>query len=227
MPRLKKLDIPFTLTARAYDSIKQYILDGRLDEDDRLTEESLATQLGISKSPIREALNRLESEGLIRIEARRGAHLRRFTPEEMQELYDVREALEVHVVRTVRITPALLSELDKSIKRSRSLLKINDKARYIEEDVRFHALLAQATGNGELCRILRNVQNQIWLSRRKTYDLSSSLAPGFHQSIADALRRNDREKAQSAMRQHIANVRQRLVAFLADQREEERSVASV
>ena len=214
---MKKLTIPNTLTRRAYDSIKEYILEGRLDENDRLTEEALANQLGISKSPIREALNRLESEGFIRIAPRRGAYLRQFSPDEMEQLYDVREALEVHVTRTAHVTPALLNELDKSVKRSRALLKANDKAKYIEEDVRFHGLLADATNNRELCRVLQNVQNRIWLSRRKTYDLSSSVAPDFHQSIVDALRKNDREEAQSAMRRHITNVRQRLVAFLAAQ----------
>ncbi len=119
MPRLKKLTIPYTLTTRAYDSIKEYILEGRLDEEDRLTEESLANQLGISKSPIREALNRLESEGFIRIAPRRGAYLRRFTLEEIKELYDLREALEVHVARTAHLTPSLLTELDDSVKRLR------------------------------------------------------------------------------------------------------------
>ena len=215
MARLKKLNIPETLTARAYDSIKQFILEGRLGETDRLTEEALATQLGISKSPIREALNRLESEGFIRIAPRRGAYLRQFSPHEMQQLYDLREAMEVHVVRTARVTPELLEELDQSVKRSRSLLKVNEKLKYIEEDVRFHSLLADATENRELCRVLQNVQNRIWLSRRKTYDLSSSVAPDFHQAIVDALRKEDREEAQSAMRRHIANVRERLVEYLA------------
>jgi DNA-binding GntR family transcriptional regulator len=215
MARLKKLSIPETLTARAYDSIKEFILDGRMGEADRLTEESLATQLGISKSPIREALNRLESEGFIRIAPRRGAYLRQFSPAEVQQLYDLREALEVHVARTAHVTPGLLEELDDSVKRSRSLLNVNDKAKYITEDVRFHSLLADATENRELCRVLQNVQNRIWLSRRKTYDLSSSIAPDFHQAIVDALRRNDREEAQSAMRRHIGNVRERLVAYLA------------
>jgi len=227
MPLLKKLSIPNTLTTRAYDSIKQHILEGRLDEDDRLTEESLANQLGISKSPIREALNRLESEGLIQIAPRRGAYLRRFSLAEIDELYDLREALEVHVTRTARLTPSLLAGLEKSVKRSRSLLKVNDKAKYIEEDVRFHGLLANATTNGELCRVLQNVQNRIWLFRRKTYDLSSSEAPDFHQAIVAALRHNDRDEAQSVMRQHIANVRQRLVAFLAHQDGMERSIATI
>lgn len=82
---MKKLKIPTNLTTLAYNSIKEYILDGRLDENSRLTEEFLSTQLGISKSPIREALNRLEAEGLIRIEPRKGAYLRRLSVTEVTD----------------------------------------------------------------------------------------------------------------------------------------------
>src|SRR5437764_3615243 len=141
---MRKLKIPTNLTALAYRSIKDYILEGRLDEDSRLTEEFLSGHLGISKSPIREALNRLETEGLIRIEPRKGAYLRRLSPEEVHDLYDIREALETHVVRTARLAPALFAELHQSLKRQRSYLKANDRARYIEEDVHFHAQLANA-----------------------------------------------------------------------------------
>src|SRR5215467_13310199 len=125
---MKKLKIPSNLTTLAYNSIKEYILEGRLDEDSRLTEEFLSTQLGISKSPIREALNRLEAEGLIRIEPRKGAYLRRLSAVEVADLYDLREALEVHVMRTAKVTPALLGELRQSLKRQRAFLKANDKA---------------------------------------------------------------------------------------------------
>lgn len=136
---MKKLKIPSNLTTLAYNSIKEYILDGRLNEDSRLTEEFLSSQLGISKSPIREALNRLESEGLVRIEPRKGAYLRRPSSQEVTELYDLREALETHVVRTAKLTPAILGELQQSLKRQRSFLKANDRKYYIEEDVHFHA----------------------------------------------------------------------------------------
>src|SRR5436190_22084868 len=112
---MRKLKIPTNLTSLAYKSIKEYILEGRLDEDSRLTEEFLSGQLGISKSPIREALNRLESEGLIRIEPRRGAYLRSYTAEEGNELYDFREALEVHVIRRAKVTSGLLNALRNSI----------------------------------------------------------------------------------------------------------------
>jgi DNA-binding GntR family transcriptional regulator len=211
---MKRIDIPSNLTTLAYNNIREYILAGRLDEESRLTEDFLSSQLGISKSPVREALNRLEAEGLIRIEPRKGAYLRRLTPVEINELYDTREALEAHVVRTATLTPALLAELRQSLKRQRALLKANDKPHYIGEDVRFHSLLAQATGNGYLCSMLDNIQNQIWLSRRKTYDLSGSSAPDYHEAIVKALAANDRPKAQQAMRDHVANVRQRLLHFL-------------
>ena len=128
---MRKLKIPNNLTALAYHSIKEHILDGRLDEDSRLTERSLSSRLGISKSPIREALNRLEAEGLIHIEPRKGAYLRRLSMSEMNELYHLREALEVHVVRIAKLTPALLSELYQSVKRQRALLKANDKPHHI------------------------------------------------------------------------------------------------
>ena len=211
---MKKLRIPSNLTTRAYSSIKEYILAGRLDEHSRLTEEFLSGQLGISKSPIREALNRLETEGLIRIEPRKGAYLRLLSPEEVADLYDLREALETHVVRTAKPTVAMLARLRQSLERQRDFLSANDRAHYMEEDVAFHAELAQATHNAQLCAVLRNIQNQIWLSRRKTYDLSSSSAPDCHQAIVDALETGDRDKAVSAMRSHIQHVRQRLLEFL-------------
>ncbi len=216
---MKKLKIPSNLTMLAYQSIKEYILEGRLDEDSRLTEEFLSTQLGISKSPVREALNRLETEGLIRIEPRKGAYLRRLSPEEVTDLYGLREALETYAVRTAKLTPALIAELHQSLKRQRAYLKANDKPRYIEEDVHFHSELARATNNQHLCGILENIQNQIWLSRRKTYDLSSSTAPDYHDSILTSLERKDRVQAETIMREHIQTVRQRLVEFLESRSE--------
>jgi DNA-binding GntR family transcriptional regulator len=214
MRSLKKIEAPQNLTALAYDSIKSYILREDLDEETRLTEEFLASQLGISKSPVREALNSLHTQGLIRIEARRGAYLRRFTVQEVKDLYELREALEVYAVGAAVITPELLSELYESNKLTRKFVKSNDRTRHIQEDTKFHGLIALATGNAELCRVLANVQNQIWLCRRKTYDLSATTAPDAHKAILGALERGNRAEAQSAMQTHIALVRRRLIGFM-------------
>jgi DNA-binding GntR family transcriptional regulator len=214
MIAIKKLAQPQNLTSLAYESIKTYILRGELDEESRLTEEALSNQLGISKSPVREALNSLQTEGLIRIEPRRGAFLRRFTAKEVKDLYDLRQTLEVYAVSIAEITPELIGELQKSVDRTKKFLKLKDKLGHIKEDIQFHGVIAQATGNAELFRVLSNIQNQIWLCRCKTYSLSSSTAPVAHQNILDALSRNDRKTAQAAMRTHVALVRNRLVRFL-------------
>jgi DNA-binding GntR family transcriptional regulator len=211
---MKKLETPQNLTALAYNSIKAYILNEDLDERTRLTEELLSKHLGISKSPVREALNSLHTEGLVRIEARRGAHLRRFSAKEVEDLYGLREALEIYAVGAAEITPGLIAELRKSTQRTRRFLKANDKLSHIEEDAKFHGLIATATGNAELSRVLTNIQNQIWMCRRKTYDLSSSTAPDAHQAILEALENGNRKQAQAAMRSHISLVRQRLIAFM-------------
>src|SRR6201999_1162478 len=157
---IRKLTAPQNLTALAYDSIKRHILEGKLDENTRLTEEFLSNRLGISKSPVREALNSLETEGLIHIEPRRGARLRRFSVQEVKNLYDLRENLEVFAVIRAEVTPSLLSELSKSVERTRKFVKANDKNKHIEEDTHFHNSIAAATGNEELGRVLKNIQDQ-------------------------------------------------------------------
>ena len=214
---MKKLDIPSDLTTRAYDSIKEYILEGRLDQDTRLTELQLSNQLGISRSPVREALNSLETEGLIRIESRRGAFLRRFSPKEISDLYDLRQVLEVYALQAAEITPELLADLGESVERTRCLLRDNKKQEFIEEDMRFHGLITNATGNQPLCKVFGNIQTQIWLFRCKTYNLSSSTAPAAHQKILDALRDRDRWKAQAAMSEHITYVRHQLLHLVNEQ----------
>jgi DNA-binding GntR family transcriptional regulator len=218
-PAIKAFPVPQSLTALAYESIKRYILEGKLDNNPRLTEESLSTQLGISKSPVREALNSLQAEGLIRIQPRRGAYLRQFSVKEVKDLYDLRETLEVYAVGAAKITPELIAELTKSVTRTGKFLKANDKIKHIEEDTVFHGAIANATENVELSRVLQNIQNQIWLCRCKTYDLSSSSAPDAHRAILEALKENDRTKAQDVMRNHISHVRRRLIDFLQHDQE--------
>ena len=214
MHGITRIEPAKTLTKLAYDSIKAYILRETFDEDEKLTEEILSKRLGISKSPVREALNSLSTEGLVRIEPRRGAYLRRFSRQEVLDLYNLREALEVYAVSTAHVTPKLLTEMRKSIRRTKKLLKAGDKKGHIEEDTLFHGLISTASGNAELSKILANIQNQIWLCRRKTYDLSSSSAPYAHQAILTAFESGDRKAAEDAMRNHIALVRERLLAFM-------------
>lgn len=213
---MKRIRIPENLTTLAYKSIKNYILDGRLDHGARLTEEFLAQQLGISKSPIREALNRLETEGLIRIEPRRGAYLRTFSTEEIREIYDVREALEMHAVSRIQVTPALIQDLRASVDRARKYLAANERSRYIEEDISFHERVAEASGNMRLAKVLENLQCQVWLFRRKTFAPSTTTAVENHSAIVESLARGDKERAERFMGEHISEVREKLIQYLSE-----------
>ena len=217
MPTIEKLDPQNSLTELAHRSIKRYILEGSLDSESRLTEDFFAQQLGISKSPVREAMNTLQSEGLLRIERRRGAYLPRFTLAEVEDLYQLREALEVFVAGTAKITPKFLAELGKSVSRTRKLLDRNDRARYIEEDIHFHELIVGATGNRELRRVHANIQNKLWLCRCQTYRLTSPDTPESHRRISEALHDHDRSLAQEMTRRHIHLVRDSLVSMLRQQ----------
>jgi len=210
---MNKLSIPPNLTELAYQNIKESILQGRLSAE-RFTEESLSLTLGISKSPVREALNALKNEGLIRIEPRRGVYLRDFSIAEIRDLYGVREALETYAVRQCKITPELAEMLEMSIVRTEGHLKKNDKKLHIEEDAWFHRTLAAAAGNQELNRTIETIQNQIWLIRTQTYRLSSGTAPNAHRRIVEALRNKDRVKAEVAIREHITHVKDALVSHL-------------
>ncbi len=211
---MKKIRVPENLTTQAYRRIREFILEGGMDNRDRLTEEFLASQLGISKSPIREALTRLETEGLLRIEPRRGAYLRKYTAKEAEDLYGLREALEVHAIRTARITPRVVEELRGHFQHMRDHYQSNAKIPWIEEDAAFHNAIAHAAGNKLLLSALENLQHQLWLFRRTAYDLSSSNALVAHEQIVNSLESGDRSRAEALMREHISTSCRQLIEVM-------------
>jgi DNA-binding GntR family transcriptional regulator len=211
-----QLQLPRTpnLTELVYQRLKKRMLDGSLLEGARLTEDQLAKQLGISKSPVREALNRLEAEGLIRIQARRGANVRKFTYDETRDIFDLRVLLEEYSVEIAKITPELLREMEASIQRTLAYLEPEHKLAHVEEDIHFHSLIAASSGNGEFYSVFLSVQDKTILSRSKTYHLSPSSAPVSHQKIYEAFAAGNRSAAKQLMREHILFLRDSLLTFI-------------
>lgn len=209
-----KLPKPPNLTELAYQSVKQQLLNGSFREGSKLTEEYLSSQLGISKSPVREALMRLESEGLICIESRRGAYVRKFSAKEVIDLYDIRALLEVHAVGIAKVTPTLLSNMTESIERTRHYVETGDKLQHIAEDIHFHSLIANSTENTEFSKLLDNIQQKNLLCRIASFDLSGTTAPASHHHIYKAMRDGNLKEAQQAMHEHILYVRDTLLRSL-------------
>lgn len=209
-----KIRIAKSLTQQAYELIRAQILRGELNGRQRLTEGHFAQLFGISKSPIREAVNRLEAEGLITILPRKGAFVRGFTIRDVEEIYELRTILEASVVRNIVLSAKTAAKLHSLVENAEASLRRNERERYISFDADFHRVLAQANPNSRLRKALESMHDQMLILRHKTYELSSHNTVKQHRAILDALERGDRDSAATLMVDHIAAVRDRLLEYM-------------
>ncbi len=208
------LKIPENLTQQAYRHIRDEVILGKLDGRQHLTENFFAERFGISKSPVREALNRLESEGLITIIPRRGAFVAELSVQDIEEIFDLREALESMVVRNAMLDKKSLARMRSAVMSARQFREENDKSNYIRADSTFHITLLESSSNTRLRKILENMRNQMLIVRARTFELSSHTSVKQHLSILEALEAGNRELAANLMAEHIRTVRARLVNHL-------------
>jgi len=203
-----------TLWQRVYDHLRGEILEGRLEPGAELAEVGLAEQLGVSRGPIREAIGRLASEGLVTVRPRRGAVVRSLSREEFLQLYQVREALERMAVKLA--VPRLTGE------QFRELAALNDTmdehaargevAEFFEANVAFHEQLLEACGNAKLEELYRQLLGQLGRYRMRSLTLRGNLRRSVseHAAILRAARRGDAERAAQLMAEHIRVPQRRL-----------------
>lgn len=216
---IKQLRVPENLTELAYRAIRESILSGDITLEDRLSEERLATQLGISKSPIREAINRLGVEGLVEISPRRGTRVTHYDPSSVAQLFEVREALETLAIRLLRAPADLVAELRGLTERCEAYVRDRDLKRFTIEDIRFHGLLVEATGNRFLLRTFRNLQDHVQLVRVKSIHLPGrpDRSQREHRRIVAALVKGAVAEAEELLREHIRAVKEDVVRHLSEQ----------
>ena len=208
------LKIPENLTQQAFKYIRDEIVRGKLDGKQHLTENYFAERFGISKSPVREALNRLESEGLITIVPRRGAFVVDLSIQDIEEIFDLREALETLVVKNAALDEKVLARMRAAVEAAKHYRAQNDKANYIRVDAAFHMTLVEACTNSRLKKILENMLNQMLIVRCRTFELTSHTSVNQHLLILKALEKGKRDGAASLMAEHIRTVRARLINHL-------------
>lgn len=208
------LKIPENLTQQAFKYIRDEIIHGKLDGRQHLTETYFAERFGISKSPVREALNRLESEGLITIVPRRGAFVVDLSIQDIEEIFDLREALETLVVKNAVLNAKVLGHMRAAVESAKRFREENDKANYIRVDAAFHMTLVEASTNSRLKKILENMFNQMLIVRSRTFELTSHTSLSQHLHILKALEQRKRNVAANLMAEHIRTVRARLINHL-------------
>ena len=211
------LKISENLTQQAFRYIRDEIVRGKLDRRRHLTEGYFAKRFGISKSPVREALNNLESEGLITIVPRRGAFVVELSVQDIEEIFELREALESLVVKDAVLNEKILARMRAAVTSAKHYLEEDDKTNYIRADAAYHSTLAEASSNSRLKKILENMRNQMLIVRSRTFELSSHTSVTQHLQILEALEQGKRDLAANLMVEHIRTVRARLVDYLQRQ----------
>jgi DNA-binding GntR family transcriptional regulator len=176
-----------------------------LKPGERLNEVDLARRLGASRTPLREALNRLVSEGFLRFESGRGFFCRDFRPREIFDLYQIREALESFAVRAAcdSATAEQIAELEAFLDRTGESEAAYSDADLLALNEEFHEGLAGLTGNVEILRMLRNVNARIRFVRWVSMDARHSSTQQEHRAILDAIKAKDPDRAARLMLEHI------------------------
>jgi DNA-binding GntR family transcriptional regulator len=208
-----------TLWERVYIQLKQEILDSRIPPGTVLQEVPLAESLGVSRGPIREALGRLASEGLVTVTPRRGAVVTALTKRDFLEAYQVREALEALGVSLAvpRLATADFDELERLMAEMDACAAAGDITRFFDANSAFHEAFVVASGNAKLLEMYRLLIGQMGPYRRPSASLRGSLAVSIseHRGILDAAREHATDRTVGLVLDHI-RVPQRRLERLTD-----------
>jgi DNA-binding GntR family transcriptional regulator len=194
--------------ARVVAELEEEIRAGRLTPGQRLTEAELTRRLGVSRGPVREALARLQSHGLVEIEPHRGASVRRMSRREMQELFDVRALL---AAEGARLAALRIDEADNAA-RLRAALAEQERLhadpaleRYADANVSFHALLDDLSGNATLATLLDRLQTRSGIFLGLAQNRRREAFVDQHIAVAEAVLAGDGRAAARLMRRHVAD----------------------
>lgn len=208
-----------TTSAVATEVIREAIIDGRLAPGERLKEQELASELGLSRTPIREALAVLQAEGLVDMVPNRGATVRSHDASDLDDLYRLRALLEGYTAgrAAARVTDQDVSALVESCERFEALAdgEIGD---IVKENLFFHNLILESAGSERAGRLVRNVIELPLVY--KSYIFYSPeqrrISAHYHWQITRAIRARDAERAELVMKEHIFEARDLLVSHVRE-----------
>ena len=192
-----------------FNTLRRAILRGELKPGERLMEIQLANKLGVSRTPIREAIRKLELEGLVLMVPRKGAEVAEITEKNLRDVLEVRCALEELAVQLAcdRIDGERMQQLLDAAAHFRDILGTADITELGEADEAFHDVIFQATGNQRLIQLLNNLREQMYRYRIE-YLKKKECYPQLleeHAAIIQAIREHDKAKATGITVQHINN----------------------
>ena len=196
-----------SLREEVYESLRRSIIHGKLKGGQRLIEETLAHQVGISRTPVREAFHKLERDDLVVRLSKGGFSVKKFTREDVEEIFGIRCALESYAsyLATLHITPDKLALLEKKVDESEKALQAQDYDRVIQHHTEFHDLLYKSSKSRKLFEMISNFSDYFYRYRPALIQTEN----GFKMSLADhrrmieGMKRNNPRLVERLVRKHL------------------------
>ncbi len=219
MPRIRDIQKgPVLWSERAYSLIKKMILERNISPKEPLSESKLASILGISRTPVREALKKLKGEGIIISSDKKGYFLNVPTANEIKDLYEVRAILELAAVKFAiqRLDSDEIEEFEKKLLKFKAELNNGDegKSDLVKLGKELHFFIIERAGNRKLEELVKTLYEQIEMSRVYSYYKQRKVSVDEHIKIANALKERDLEKSQASLEEHFKNAFEMLMKIL-------------
>jgi DNA-binding GntR family transcriptional regulator len=212
-----------TLVESAYQSIRRRILDNEYPQGHQVLESELAAELGMSRTPIREALVRLEHENLVQLIPRHGMRVVPLSIDDLRDMYEVLTALELTAIeRLARAKPSatVFAAIDAALDAMDSAIRKRDRDGWMAADERFHLTLLDLCGNARLKALADVLWDQSHRARATTVRLRPDLQPSNeeHRAVVEAIRRGDWKEARARHLKHRLRTSREIIGLLEQYR---------
>ncbi len=199
----------YSLRGRVFNKLRENILNGVYDEGEELKEIAIGKELGVSRTPVREAFRQLELEGLIQIVPNKGAYVTGITPKDVHDIYMIRSSLEGMAARLAvkNITDEQLEEMEENVYLASFHASKGHMEQMTELDNRFHHILYEACGSKMLENLLQDFHQYVIRIRKKTLSTKERgvASNEEHKAIMEAIKSKDEKKAEKLANAHIIN----------------------
>ncbi len=220
MLTLGRISKPASLAEIAYNTLRESIFTFKLIPGTIYNEMSVAGDLGLSRTPVREALLRLSTQGLINFLPRKGFEVVRYTRKDVEEIFELRLLIEPAVLRKIakNITDKEIEKLEHELSMQRRAEEENDAFRFMDSDRIFHNLLCDFADNSRLMRIVENFQDLCHLMGTQALDSNGRMPKAIseHEVIVRAIREKDPEKTATSMGNHLEEIRKTILETFED-----------
>lgn len=207
-----------SLRESVLQTLRQGILCGEIKPGERLMEIQLSEVMGVSRTPVREAIHKLEEEGLVIVERNKGATVAPITERDLIDVLEVREVLDELSVRLAcaNMTEQELAKLDENLEAFLRVMQTKNPEQITANDVEFHDIIYNSTGNKRLSQMMHHIQQDMYRYRLEYIRVDDDYNSIYeeHRKITEAIKMHDAEQAEAAIRLHLEKQKQTIVKNL-------------